>query len=173
MLDLSTGIIARDGLRNNNLHDGIRWTPSLVEERLKEAAYVLKRLPPVKVPGYCSVWPKIIPEFGDLVGQKPKPIRLFCPPGPTEISRMEETLGWTVGLDPIDAKIVWMHAFGERWKRICAQFGMARATASEHLLYALCVIAWRLNGDPLPKGLSRNKMLALARYVRDRQDGMQ
>jgi hypothetical protein len=170
MLDLNNGIATHNGLRNNNLHGAIHWTPSLVEERLKEAADVLKRLPPVRVPGYFSVWPKIIPEFGDLVGQKPEPMRFFCHTSPAEISRMEGTLGWTVGLDPVDAKIIWMHAFGKPWKHICAQSGISRATANEHLLVALSIIAARLNGKPFPKKLSRNKILATARYQRDRLD---
>jgi len=32
-----------------------QWTPLMVEERLAEAADVLKRLPPVKVQGYYSL----------------------------------------------------------------------------------------------------------------------
>jgi hypothetical protein len=40
-------------------------------------------------------------------------------PSPQAISRMEETLTWTACLDPVDGKIVWMRAHGERWKTIC------------------------------------------------------
>jgi hypothetical protein len=32
---------------------------------------------------------------------------------------MEEALGWLPRLEPIDAKIVWLRASGERWKSIC------------------------------------------------------
>jgi hypothetical protein len=122
----------------------IRWTASLVEERLVEAADVLKRMPPVKVQGYFSTWPKIVHEFSDLVGQEPP---LMCRPFPSAaaISRMEETLSWTVGLDPVDAKITWLRAYGERWKHICWSAGLTRITAHRHWIYALCVIAWRLN----------------------------
>ena len=49
------------------------WTPSLVEARLAEAAYVLKRLPKEKVQGYFSTWPTMLYEFSDLVGQEPIP----------------------------------------------------------------------------------------------------
>ena len=82
-------------------------------------------------------------EFSDLVGQEPKPMRVL--PSPAAISRMEETLSWTVGLDPIDGKIIWMPAYGERWKTICWTVGLQRSAAYQHWLYALCVIAWRLN----------------------------
>jgi hypothetical protein len=144
------------------------WTASLVEERMEEAASVLKRLPPVRVKGYFNVWPTIIPEFSDLVGREPRPMKRPCP-SPSEISRMEETLGWTVGLDPVDAKIVWRRAYGERWKRICARFGMALPTVAEHWLYALCVISWQLNGKPFPKNVSRNQILSMARFGRGRK----
>jgi hypothetical protein len=136
------------------------WTPSLVEERLAEAAYVLKRLPEEKVQGYFSTWPTMLYEFSDLVGQEPKPMRVL--PSPAAISRMEETLSWTVGLDPIDGKIVWMRAYGERWKTICWTVGLQRSAAHQHWLYALCVIAFRLNGRRLSRSHSKQKVIALA-----------
>lgn len=136
------------------------WTPSLVEERLAEAAYVLKRLPEEKVQGYFSTWPTMLYEFSDLVGQEPKPMRVL--PSPAAISRMEETLSWTVGLDPIDGKIIWMRAYGERWKTICWTVGLQRSAAHQHWLYALCVIAFRLNGRRLSRSHSKQKVIALA-----------
>ena len=136
------------------------WTPSLVEARLAEAAYVLKRLPKEKVQGYFSTWPKMLYEFSDLVGQEPRPMRVL--PSPAAISRMEETLSWTVGLDPIDGKIIWMRAYGERWKTICWAVGLQRSAAHQHWLYALCVIAFRLNGRRLNRSHSKQKVIALA-----------
>jgi hypothetical protein len=153
-----------------NAADQIHWTPSLVEERLAEAADVLKRLPPVKMRGYFSSWPTIISEFGDLVGREPAPVKRPCP-SPAEISRMEECLGWTIGLDAVDSKIVWMRAFKERWKRICAQTGKARPTAALRWTYALCLIAWRLNGEPISKSQSRNQVIAMIRFGRDQKRG--
>jgi len=136
------------------------WTPSLVEERLAEAAYVLKRLPEEKVQGYFSTWPTMLYEFSDLVGQQPKPMRVL--PSPAAISRMEETLSWTVGLDPIDGKIIWMRAYGKRWKTICWTVGLQRSAAHQHWLYALCVIAFRLNGRRVNRSHSKQKVIALA-----------
>jgi hypothetical protein len=135
------------------------WTPSLVEERLTEAASVLKRLPEPKLQGYYNLWPRIIYEFSDLVGQEPRPMRVL--PSPAAISRMEETLTWTVGLDPVDGKIVWMRAFGERWKTICWTVGLQRSAAHEHWLYGLCVIAWRLNGRRLNRNHSRRRVIEM------------
>ena len=137
------------------------WTPSLVEERLSEAAFVLKRLPAERRRGYFNVWPQIVHDFADKVGQEPRPMRVL--PSPAAISRMEETLSWTVGLDPIDGKIVWMRAHGERWKTICWSVGMQRSAAHERWLYALCVIAWRLNGRRVPGKRSRRYIIELVR----------
>ncbi len=141
------------------------WTPSLVEARLAEAALVLKRLPEVKVQGYFSTWPKIFYEFSDLVGQEPRPMRVL--PSPAAISRMEETLTWTVGLAPIDGKIIWLRAFGGRWKTICWTVGLQRSAAHEHWLYALCVIAWRLNQRRVPKLRSRRYVIEMVRQACD------
>ena len=139
------------------------WTPTLVEERLSEAAFVLKRLPADRRRGYFNVWPQIVHDFADKVGQEAKPMRVL--PSPAAISRMEETLSWTVGLDPIDGKIVWMRAHGERWKAICWAVGMQRSAAHEHWLYALCVIAWRLNGRRVPGKRSRRYIIELVRHA--------
>jgi len=143
----------------------MQWTPSLVEERLAEAAAVLRRLPGERHQGYFSTWPAIFREFGDLVGQEPQPLRRPAP-SPAAITRMEETLTWTIGLDPVDGKIVWMRAFGERWKTICWTVGLQRAAAHQHWLYGLCVIAWRLNGRRVPGKRSRQHVIALIRGAR-------
>jgi hypothetical protein len=127
------------------------WTPSLVEARLAEAAWVLKRLPEPLRQGYFSTWPEVIHSFADKVGQEPKPMRVL--PSPQAISRMEETLTWTACLDPVDGKIVWMRAYGERWKTICWTAGLQRSAAHQHWLYGLCVIALTLkqaSGQPKP-----------------------
>jgi hypothetical protein len=134
------------------------WTPSMVEERFVEAADVMKRLPEVRVPGYYSLWPKVIHEFADLVQQEPPRLRR-PPPAPDAISRMEETLEWLRWLEPTDARIVWLRANGERWKVVCYHVGLARAAANEHWVYALCVIAWRLNGLRLAQPRSKRRLI--------------
>jgi hypothetical protein len=130
------------------------WTRQHVEERLIEAADVLKRLPEVRVQGYFSLWPKIAYEFSDLVGQEPRATRR-PPPSPQAISRMEATLPWLAWLESDDAKLVWARAERTPWKAICWRFGIARATANRRWEYAISVITWRLNRRPLPTKWSR------------------
>jgi len=153
-----------DQTAGNRLHRNISpepvWTPKLVEARLAEAAAVLKRLPDARVRGYFNTWPNYSHEFADLVGESPRETTL-PPPSSSAISRMEETLGWTIGLDPLDGKIVWMRAHHAPWKAICWRVGLQRSAANERWLYSLCVIAMRLNRQPVPKNRSR-------RYVIDR-----
>lgn len=150
----------------------IHWTPSLVAERLEEAAGVLKKLPSVKVGGYYSTWPDLLPERSDLVGREPTLVNRLHP-SPIEITRMEQTLFWTVDLDETDAKIVWRRAYREPWKRIAARFGKPRQTVAEHWFYGLCVIAWQLNnGKDLPKNVSRIQLLRKYRQERRREKEM-
>lgn len=141
-----------------------QWTPVMIEERLEEAANVMKRLPPVKVQGYYSLWPQYMYEFADLVGQMPREMRL-PPPSPDAITRMDETLQWLNWLEPDDARIVWMRAERRRWKAICANVGMCRAAAHRHWQYALVVIAWKLNGQSVGKKASKRSVIALTRYA--------
>jgi hypothetical protein len=140
----------------------LKWTPSLIEERFVEAADVMKRLPDARVPGYFNTWPKVLIEFADLVGQEPPRLRR-PPPAPDAISRMEETLGWLRWLEPLDAKIVWRRATGERWKAICAIVGLTRSAAHQHWIFALCVISLRLNGRRIPSNRSRQFVIERAR----------
>jgi hypothetical protein len=130
------------------------WTAKMVEERVVDAAQVMRRLPPVRVPGYFSTWPRALVEFADLVGQQPEPMRL-PPPSPAAISRMEEALGWLRWLEGEDAKLVWARADRTQWKAICWRFGIARATAHRRWQYGLSVIAWRLNGRRVPTRRSK------------------
>lgn len=153
-----------DQTDGNRLHRNISpepvWTPKLVEARLAEAAAVLKRLPVARVRGYFNTWPQYSYEFADLIGQEARETSL-APPSPAAISRMEETLSWTIGLDTIDGKIVWMRADRVPWKAICRRVGLQRSSANERWVYALCVIALQLNGQVVPWKRSR-------RYVIDR-----
>ena len=76
---------------------------------------------------------------------------------------MEDALTWTIGLGPVDLKIVWLRASGVRWKVVCGTVGLARAACHEHWLYALCVIAVRLSGRRLPRACSRRRVIAEVR----------
>jgi hypothetical protein len=140
------------------------WTRDQVEERLIEAADVLKRLPDVKVQGYFSTWPQIVYEFSDLVGQEPAPLRR-PPPPPAAISRMEKTFDWFAWLEPDDVKLVWARAEGTPWKPICWRFGLSRATARRRWEYALSVITWRLNGRRPPAKRSQRFVVDATRRM--------
>ncbi|HXF87322.1 MAG TPA: DUF6362 family protein [Xanthobacteraceae bacterium] len=140
------------------------WTRERVEERLSEAADVMRRLPPVRVQGYYNLWPKVLHEFADLVGQEPPRLKR-PPPAPEAISRMEEALDWLRWLEAEDAKLVWARAERTPWKMICWRFGIARATAHRRWEYALSVIAWRLNGRRLPAKRSRRFVVERARAL--------
>ncbi len=131
------------------------WSPELVEERLTEAADVLKRLPEERVQGYFSVWPEIVRSVFDAFGWH-DPILKRPWPSPASISRMEETLTWMQFLAPEDGRLVWARAEGTPWKAICWRFGVSRATAHRRWQYGLSVIALRLGGRRVPAKRSRS-----------------
>lgn len=121
------------------------WTREMVEDRVIEAAYVLRHTPGPRLGGFFSTWPEIFCTFGDLVGQEPQPMRRPRP-SPAAITRMEEAITWNRFLERDDAALMWARADGAPWKAICWRFGISRATAHRRWEYALSVIAWRLNG---------------------------
>lgn len=135
-----------------------RWTASLVEERMVEAADTLKRLPEERVRGYFSTWPTVIRDYWEAFGREDVRLRRG-PPSAAAIDRMDEALAWLAWLDPAEARIVWLRASGERWKTVCWKVGLARTAAHQHWMYALCVISWRLNGRRLPHNVSRRRVI--------------
>ena len=140
------------------------WTRDDVEDRVVEAAKVLKRLPNPKVQGYFNTWPDVMVEFADMVGRPAEPMRR-PPPDAAAISRMEEAITWSRFLEADDAKLLWIRAERTPWKEICWRFGIARATAHRRWEYALCLIAWRLNGRGAPSKRSRDVVVERVRSL--------
>jgi len=121
-----------------------KWTPTLVADRMEEAVATLRKLPPVKVRGYFSVWPTI--KFAELevLQQEKLPIRLRAQPD--AIDRLEETLSWMAWLEIEERKLLWKRGAKMRWKSICWEFGCDRSTAWRKWVIALTKVAGRLNG---------------------------
>jgi len=147
----------------------IIWTPSLVEEWLSEAADTLRRLPDTRVQGHASTWPPYVREYWESYGIAEVTLRR-PPPSAAAITRMDQALPWLRHLDPDDAKIVWLRATGEPWKVICWKVGMTRSAAHRHWLFALCVIAWTLNGRSIPRHISKVDLIARTRAAQESEE---
>jgi hypothetical protein len=137
------------------------WTRDMVEERIVEAADVLKQLPGLRSQGYFSTWPEIRRSLKELAGAMPSPMRR-PPPRPSAISRMEETITWNRYLEREEVELMWVRAEGMPWKHICHRFGISRPTAHRRYDYALSVIAWRLNGRQVHHRRGRRFVIARA-----------
>jgi len=142
------------------------WTAKRVEDRLAEAADVMRRLPPVRVQGYFNTWPAIAHDFADRVGCEPQRLRR-PPPSPDAITRAEATLLWLRWLEVEDARLVWMRGERAPWRVICERFGFARSTANRRYAYALAVIVWRLERRPMSKAWSQRYLFERARIARE------
>ena len=137
----------------------IHWTPSLVEEYITEAADVLARLPDTRLRGHATSWPPIVREYWEAFGWQDAVLKR-PPPSAGAIDRMDMALQWFAWLDPVDSKIVWLRACGRPWKAVCWEVGLARAAAHLHWMFALCVIAWKLNGKTISRRMSKRALIA-------------
>ncbi len=142
------------------------WTARRVEDRLAEAADVMRRLPPVRVQGYFNTWPAIAHDFADRVGCEPQRLRRPSP-SPDAITRAEATLLWLRWLEVEDARLVWMRGERVPWRVICQRFGIARSTANRRYDYALAVIVWRLERRSMSKAWSQRYLFERARIMRE------
>ena len=92
------------------------WTMARVQDRLESAADVFVQLPGVKPTGYFNAWPEYFHGFADQVGQEPEMKRPR--PGPRQITEAEEAMLWLRWLERDDARIVWLRANRQPWKKI-------------------------------------------------------
>ncbi len=122
-----------------------RWTVTDVAARFEEAAYTVRRLPPVRVQGYVSTWPPIVHTVMEQLQSDRKPLRLG-PPAADAISRMEETIQWIFFLEDEDERrLIWLRAACVPWKLICRRMGCGRTKAWQLWTVALLKIVLRLN----------------------------
>ncbi|PKP85904.1 MAG: hypothetical protein CVT80_00225 [Alphaproteobacteria bacterium HGW-Alphaproteobacteria-2] len=129
------------------------WTPTMVEDRLESAADVFRTLPGVMPQGFFNAWPEYFHSFADKVGQEPRMRRPR--PSPRQITQAEEALLWLRWLEKSDARIVWLRANGEPWKKISWEIGLSRPAANRHWHYGVALITWRLNGRVPPSRRSK------------------
>ena len=120
------------------------WTMARVQDRLESAADVFAQLPGVKPTGYFNAWPEYFHGFADQVGQEPEMKRPR--PGPRQITEAEEAMLWLRWLERDDARIVWLRANRQPWKKIGWEIGLSRPAANRHWQYGVALITWRLNG---------------------------
>ena len=137
------------------------WTRDMVEERVEEAAKVLRQLPGPKARGYFGSWPEVLLSAREIARQEPKAMKVL--PSPQAISRMEETITWNRFLERDEVGLVWARADGVPWKEICYRFGISRPTAHRRWDYTLSVIAWRLNGRQINRKRGMKFMIARAK----------
>ena len=108
----------------------------LVASRLREAARTARRLPPVRVQGYFSVWPEFVrTPFERLAGDE-TPIPRFTPT-PADVERMLEVIGWMPWLAIEQRHLVWMRAECYRWDDIARRFGCCPRTAQRRWTVAI------------------------------------
>lgn len=120
------------------------WTMDDVAARFAEAAETGRRLPPVRVQGYFSVWPAFVRKewegFADRDYQyRPLPLT------PEAIDRMLEAMRWVQWLEEEQRHLIWMRAKQCKWKDICRRFGCDRTTAWRRWQKALETVTANLN----------------------------
>ena len=119
------------------------WTAEAVADHFEEAIRTLRKLPPVKVPGYFTTWPQIVRTRQEVAAMEAIPMRVS--PSAAAITRLEQTTDWILWIDEDERRLVWLRAARVRWKLICMELGCDRTTAWRRWQVALTKIASRLN----------------------------
>ena len=101
------------------------------------------------------------------------PMRVL--PSSQAISRMEEAITWNQFLERDEAEPdVGARRVACRGSIICHRFGISRPTAIRRWEYALCVIAWRLNGREVHRSrVARRFVIAAGRRGRRQSSRLQ
>lgn len=127
------------------------WCTDTVAARLEEAANTGRRLPPVRVQGYYTVWPVFVRQEWETLAADEKIYRPF-PPSPKDIDRMLEVMRWVQWLEVEQRHLVWMRAKRYGWREIGIRFACCTKTAQRHWQKAMQTLADHLNGHAKPQG---------------------
>ena len=122
------------------------WTMEDVAARFSEAAETGRRLPPVRVQGYFSVWPAFARKEWEGFTDKDHEYRPL-PPSPEAIDRMLETMRWVQWLEVEQRHLVWMRAKRYGWRDITIRFACDRTTAWRRWQRAMEIVAANLNSE--------------------------
>ncbi|MBG1252183.1 DUF6362 family protein [Burkholderia pseudomallei] len=128
------------------------WNIEEVAARFEDAAETGRRLPPVRVQGYFSVWPAFVRREWEALANEGRECRPL-PPSPAAVERMLETMRWVQWLEVEQRHLVWMRAKQYEWPDICRRFGCCRTTAWRRWKLAMEIVATRLN-TPRPASKS-------------------
>ena len=126
------------------------WCTDTVAARLEEAANTGRRLPPVRVQGYYTVWPVFVRQEWETLAADEKVYRPF-PPSPKDIDRMLEVMRWVQWLEVEQRHLVWMRAKRYGWREIGIRFACCTKTAQRHWQKSLQTLADHLNGHAKPQ----------------------
>lgn len=127
------------------------WCTDTVAARLEEAANTGRRLPPVRVQGYYTVWPVFVRQEWETLAADKKVYRPF-PPSPKDIDRMLEVMRWVQWLEVEQRHLVWMRAKRYGWREIGIRFACCTKTAQRHWQKSLQTLADHLNGHAKSQG---------------------
>ena len=125
------------------------WCTDTVAARLEEAANTGRRLPPVRVQGYYSVWPVFVRQEWETLAEDEK-VYHASPPSPKDIDRMLEVMRWVQWLEVDQRHLLWMRAKHYGWREIGSRFACCTKTAQRRWQKALQTVADHLNGHDKP-----------------------
>ena len=98
------------------------WTTDDVANRFQEAASTARRLPPVRVQGYFTLWPTVVRSEWERMSVDEQP-KLHFQPSPNEVDAMLEVMQWVQWLEVEQRHLVWMRAKRYGWRESSLRFG--------------------------------------------------
>ena len=122
----------------------VEWTIDDVASRFADAAETGRRLSPVRVQGYFSVWPAFVRKEWEGYADRDYQYRPL-PPTHEAVDRMLEAMRWVQWLEEEQRHLIWMRAKHYEWKFICRRFGCDRTTAWRRWQKALQTVVDHLN----------------------------
>lgn len=122
------------------------WDERVVMSYLQDAAGIHRRLPPVSVPTYHTLWPetKEMDDWKRLYNMVNGRTTLGSP-YPSEVSYSEAVMEWLTWIERDCQQIIWMRANKIPWLFIVEEKERSKQTLWRDMKHGLCQIATMLN----------------------------
>jgi len=128
-----------------NHKQALYWNEKIVMSHLIHAASIHRRMPPIKVQGYFSLWPETLKNDWERLYDQLNGRTTLGAPMPPEVTYHEKVMDLLSCLDRNEQQITWMRANKIPWYIVVQDLQTSQSTLQRRMRVALNRLIQELN----------------------------